>query len=308
MGKALASYLANPCVNFVNHFIVFMPVKKMIDVLKRALGDGPAIYRRLVTMYPLNLYSGYGPCLFSVAIFLFVTRSPNIHTSDFPKCKNGDSACLVKTANEVVHKYHTGNRDVNLIPFDPLRVKVFELEKNPSSPVNVGFKFNDIEVYGLKNMHVTAFDGLRADMKGRNNFEATVPEVIIKGHYQLEGRVLLLPVVGNGQSEIKIKNVKIKYAFDFKPVVKNGKTYGTLEHVKMELYPGETHFHFDNLFNGDKALGDNMNGFINTNSKEITNELIPSFTKSLSLLVKQMINAFYEKHPYCDHFLEPCDI
>ncbi|XP_005188218.3 protein takeout [Musca domestica] len=242
-------------------------------------------------------------CLTIISSILFVTLVRADYPSDFPKCKNGDGSCLVKAANEVTQKYYGGNRDVNLLPFDPLRIKVFELEKSPTSPVNVGFKFTDVELQGLKNMHVTKFDGLNADMKGRNVFEATVPEVVLKGHYEMEGRVLLLPIVGNGQCEIKMKNIQLKYAFDLKPLEKDGKTYAVLEHVKMDLIPGETYFHFENLFNGDKALGDNMNEFINTNSKDITKEILPSFSKSLSLLIKQMINAFYEKHPFADHFL-----
>lgn len=46
-------------------------------------------------------------------------------------------------------------------------------------------------------------------MKGRNIFEATVPEVVLKGHYEMEGRVLLLPIVGNGQCEIKMSKWEI---------------------------------------------------------------------------------------------------
>ncbi|XP_073819358.1 protein takeout-like [Musca autumnalis] len=238
---------------------------------------------------------------FICGIFIFAAVKAE-YPADFPKCKNGDSTCLKNAANEVVKKFYTGKREVNLVSFDPLRIKIFELERNPSSPVNVGFKFTNVELLGLKNMQVTLFDGLNADMKGRNHFEATVPEVTLKGDYDLEGNVLVLPIVGKGKSEIKMQNIQIKYSFEFAPYEKNGQTYVKIERVKLELIPGKAHFYFGNLFNGDEALGASTNMFINENSADITKEILPSITKSLSLLIQQLINGFYQHRPYAELF------
>lgn len=87
-----------------------------------------------------------------------------------------------------------------------------------------------------------------------------------------------------------------------KSVEKNGQIYAELEHVKLELDPENVNFHFENLFNGDKALGDNMNEFMNNNWQEIFAELSPSVSKALGLVVKAMMNKFFEKLPYAEYF------
>lgn len=88
-----------------------------------------------------------------------------------------------------------------------------------------------------------------------------------------------------------------------KPIEKNGQMYAELQHVKLEIKPELVHFQFNNLFNGDKALGDNMNNFINENWHEIYQELEPSFTKAISLIAKQMINNVFAKYPYETFFV-----
>lgn len=83
----------------------------------------------------------------------------------------------------------------------------------------------------------------------------------------------------------------------------NAEAYATLEHVKLVLEPKDIHFQFDNLFNGNKFLGDNMNRFINDNWHVFYAEIKQDFTKSLSLAVKSLVNGFFEKYPYSAYFL-----
>ena len=40
------------------------------------------------------------------------------------------------------------------------------------------------------------------EFNGRSELEALIPEMILKGKYQADGRVLILPIVGNGDCEI----------------------------------------------------------------------------------------------------------
>ncbi|XP_065371577.1 protein takeout-like [Calliphora vicina] len=212
------------------------------------------------------------------------------------RCHRGDNACFTQSAQEVLHKYPGGLRDLDLLPFDPLRVNSLTLERNPSSPVNIELKFKELDLFGLKTAQVKAVKGFT--FEGRSELEAVVPEFVLKGKYNADGRVLILPIVGSGNSIISCKNLQLKYSFDLKPVEKNGKVFAALEHVKLEFKPELVQFHFENLFNGDKALGDNMNKFLNENWRDIYNELEPGFAKSLSLVAKQMINNILAKHPY----------
>nr|XP_013107684.1 unnamed protein product [Stomoxys calcitrans] len=222
---------------------------------------------------------------------------------NFPKCKNADNECMKNAANEVLQTYYLGQSDINLIPFDPFHVKILHFKPNPSSPVNIDLKLTDATLEGFKSMKINKFQGVKADLSGRDTFSGIVPDVIIRGHYNVNGTVLILPITGDGQAVVTCKNVKFNFSYDFKPYEKNGKTYASLAHVKLDLEPEHVRFDLTNLFNGDKTLGDVTSQFINANWKELFNEMKPALAKAISLIVKSFINKFYETQPYADFFL-----
>jgi len=57
---------------------------------------------------------------------------------------------------------------------------------------------------------------------------------------------------------------------------KNGANYLKINNVKVKYELSDVHIHLDNLFNGDKALGDRMNEFLNENWKALAEEVRPA--------------------------------
>ncbi|XP_073820497.1 protein takeout-like [Musca autumnalis] len=221
---------------------------------------------------------------------------------EIPKCKYEDEACFITAAHHVLENHPGGLPEVNLLAIDPFPLKTFNLQRNPSSPVNVELKLTDATMDGLKGLKFSTFKAFAADLSGRNSITATLPSLIIKGKYTLDGNVLVLPIKGNGNAEIKFINLKVSYSFDLKKVVKDGQTFVAVEHVKMQLEPENVQFQFDGLFDGDASLQKTTNDFINSNWKEIYQELQTGITKPISLVIKAYINKFLEHKPYADHF------
>jgi hypothetical protein len=58
----------------------------------------------------------------------------------------------------------------------------------------------------------------------------------------------------------------------------------------------------DNLFNGNKALGDNMNLFLNENWQIILQELKPPVREALAQIFASLVNRVFDKLPYVDMF------
>ncbi|XP_013110452.1 protein takeout [Stomoxys calcitrans] len=222
------------------------------------------------------------------------------YPSNLPKCSQNDEPCHTKAGQTFVDNYSGGLKDIHLLPFDPFHIKSMGLKRDPTSPVNIELEFTDMDMFGMKTMKVLSAKIL--DFGSRSELEGLIPSLTLKGHYSIDGRVLVLPIVGEGDSEIKCKNTYFKYSYDMKPVEKNGKKYASLEHVKLEIKPELVQFHFENLFRGDKNLGDNMNKFLNENWNDIFQEIKPRFAKALSLEVKALLNTFYSKYPYEEYF------
>lgn len=54
----------------------------------------------------------------------------------------------------------------------------------------------------------------------------------------------------------------------------------------------------DNLFNGNKVLGDTMNSFMNENWKEIFDELKPGILEALGSVIVNIANNVFDRVPY----------
>lgn len=101
-------------------------------------------------------------------------------------------------------------------------------------------------------------------------------------------------------------NVDIKVKFQ--PIVteKNGRSYLQIPPNKFKLAfdTSRMYLHLENLFNGNKALGDNMNLFLNENWQIILTELKPSVRETLAQILSSIMNRVFEKLPYEDVFTD----
>lgn len=100
-------------------------------------------------------------------------------------------------------------------------------------------------------------------------------------------------------------NVDIKLKFAPNIVQINGKQHINIPANKFKLVFDTTRMYLrlDNLFNGDKALGDNMNLFLNENWKDILQELKPAVRETLTQILSGIINNVFEKIPYSELFI-----
>lgn len=87
-----------------------------------------------------------------------------------------------------------------------------------------------------------------------------------------------------------------------KLVDRNGKQYYQLDKLKATFDTTRFHMHFSNLFNGDKALGDNMNVFLNENWQDILKELKPAIIDAFVKIFQSVISGVFNKVPYNELF------
>lgn len=113
----------------------------------------------------------------------------------------------------------------------------------------------------------------------------------------------MLPIQGDGKSSLSFDNVDIVIKYKPRIIMKHGKDYIQTEKFKLDFETTKLALHFSNLFNGDKALGDNMNLFLNENWKDILGELKPSISSALEQIFEIIINRIFAKVPYDELFL-----
>ena len=98
-------------------------------------------------------------------------------------------------------------------------------------------------------------------------------------------------------------NVDAKIKGKASIVEKNGKKYLNVDKVHLDLQPKKATFAFENLFKGDKTLGDNMNKFLNENWSEVYNELKPVIMEAMGKILLHICNGVFSKIEYTEMFL-----
>lgn len=109
--------------------------------------------------------------------------------------------------------------------------------------------------------------------------------------------------VGDGNADLEFENADLVVKYKPKVIEKNGKQYIQTERFQLDFDTTRLHMNFENLFNGDKALGDNMNVFLNENWRDILTELKPAITFAVEEILKGLINRIFMKVPYNEIFL-----
>lgn len=73
---------------------------------------------------------------------------------------------------------------------------------------------------------------------------------------------------------------------------------------EVDAKPTGVLFNFENLFNGDKALGDTMNAFLNENWKLLYDELRHDIQWGLAENFQEFVAKIFAKYPYAKFFQE----
>ncbi|XP_063696583.1 protein takeout-like [Culicoides brevitarsis] len=235
-----------------------------------------------------------------VCVILGVTAK---FPSELPRCRAGDTQCLPGVITRVLQLVKDGNPDMNLGPIEPLHINKLDIEQGGKSPIQVTLNFRDMDLHGISNGVVTRVNGFEADPRtSKFEIEAKVPRLTLAGKYKINGKVLVLPIQGRGLSNLTIDNVNLRVKFKPKVIEKNGKTYIQTDKFKLTFDTSRLYLQLDNLFNGDKALGDNMNVFLNENWKDILDELKPAVIEAFSQIFASVINTIFSKLSYDDVF------
>ena len=132
-----------------------------------------------------------------------------------------------------------------------------------------------------------------------------LPHLYIEGTYEIDGRVLLLPIRGNGPmtgnftdatGSVKIQGSTVKDAA--------GVSHLHLNELRMRISIRKGGLKLDNLFGGDPTLGNVVNNAINSNFDAFIKELQPLIEKALSSAFTEIGNSIVSPFTYDQLFPE----
>ncbi|XP_014271682.1 protein takeout isoform X2 [Halyomorpha halys] len=212
------------------------------------------------------------------------------HTSD-PKLNE----CIKNTLTKLRGKLIKGIPSLNLLPIEPMKIEKIEMRQGNGDSFQIYQKITDLDVYGLSNYSIDnfSFDYEKKQM----NHTLSFPLIKLLGDYEIEGKILILPIKGNGKVSYLCTNVTIDSRVSFETFEKNKEKYIRIKDYKLQIQPQHAEIYFTNLFNGDKRLGDAMNRFLNNNWKEAFESYRELPEQAFADFMKIHMNSVYTRFP-----------
>ncbi|KAK9879084.1 hypothetical protein WA026_003897 [Henosepilachna vigintioctopunctata] len=237
---------------------------------------------------------------YSVLCFL-LTVVNGLHLPSYVKpcaLKSPDfKKCAVKHGNDAIPFLVKGDRAYGIPAFNPLRIP-----------------FVSIQAAGLHmNLTNSAFSGAETlevvdvDINNETKYmelKVKSPLITLDFDYTVEGKIASLPITGQGHGKIDIIDAEYGYLLYFELIEKDGKTYLKPGKDKITITPKSIKTDLQNLFNGNKQLGDALNQVLNDNWKELLNEFSSTISEIYGSIARSVFEKLLEKIPMDETFTD----
>ncbi|KAJ9577457.1 hypothetical protein L9F63_005958 [Diploptera punctata] len=220
-------------------------------------------------------------------------------------CSKSDpnlNACARKHGRDAIPRLVKGDNKYRIPVLEPLTIPRIKVEGG-ARHVGSSLTFTDMKFNGLSQADL---QDVRIDMeKMRIDWVMQVPRIVILCQYAVKGRVLILPIIGSGPANITLTNVSLVYSYDYKLENRtDGETYFELTDSRLKFDTQRAYIRLDNLFNGDRFLGNSMNRFLDDHWQDIVKEVGPYIADGIGQAIKQIISNIAKLVPYKYIFTE----
>ncbi|XP_015366046.1 PREDICTED: protein takeout-like [Diuraphis noxia] len=219
----------------------------------------------------------------------------------FIACKKDDpgvNTCIQQALQTAVPHLVKGIPSLGLIPIDPLIISQMDINQGVSNgPLDIKLSFKDLYIHNIGSIKITS---MKSNINNHTfNLKADFDEpLVLEGMYNIQGKIIILPIRGEGKSNLTLAALKVSIDINGKPVTRRGEEYMELESLDLKFSTSRLYIQLDNLFNGDQLLGNNMNMFMNQNWREILKDLQPAFESALGMAFQSVAHQFFYKVPY----------
>lgn len=172
-----------------------------------------------------------------------------------------------------------------------------------TSAFNLKSSFHMAEIHGLSRSKLvrTATKFKKFAMKS----DAYTERLDFVGQYTMNGQILVLPIRGSGFANVSMNQLTTRHELHGEYYQgDDNNTYVNITSYKIKFKPKWVKFRFDNLFNGDRILGDTMNRFMNDNWDPVFYGIIPGYEDNFGEKFKSVANILFSQVPFDLIFLE----
>ncbi|EDW84222.1 uncharacterized protein Dwil_GK14019 [Drosophila willistoni] len=188
-----------------------------------------------------------------------------------------------------------GIPELYIPPMEPLVVPEVKMDQD-SGAIYLHSVYKNVKITGISKH---TLNDLRIEpSKHKFVVSMTFPQLHMESDYSIKGKIMMMPLLGDGRCKVDLTNITMNTELVGQEYTKHGSTFLRIIDVKVKYELSNVHMHLDNLFNGDKALGERMNDFLNENWKSLAEEVRPLLTKALVDILRASIDKLFEVFSY----------
>lgn len=204
--------------------------------------------------------------------------------------------CIIKSINDLKPYLKVGVPEYNIPSLEPLL-----LNKLSVSPTNsLKLLGTDIQVYGASNFEVTK---VKVDIDTPLiNVQVALPNIFVEGNYEIDGKILLLPIRGSGLLKGNFSDCLGTCKIKGERYFENGVEKVRIVDFRMKILVNRGSVKLDNLFNGEQVLADVVHSAINNNFQLFMKEISPLLETALADAFRNIADKIVQQFSYAQLF------
>ncbi|XP_014289109.1 protein takeout isoform X1 [Halyomorpha halys] len=214
-------------------------------------------------------------------------------------CKRNDpkiDQCITNSINALRQKLIEGIPELEVPTLDPLLFDEFIISDGGHLKA-IG---TNVVVRGASNYKITS---LKADVnKLIFNIVVEFPFLVIVADYNVNMKILAINLEGKGPLQSNNTDVSVHMVVKASKIQKAGGTYVLFDNMDLKIKWKDYNIRLENLFGGDKLLGEAVNVALNEN-KQVMIELIrPMLEKKIAEKLLGIANKITQHFTYGELF------
>ncbi|XP_062122916.1 protein takeout [Drosophila sulfurigaster albostrigata] len=205
------------------------------------------------------------------------------------------NTCARESFESLKPRLMNGIPELFIPPMEPLTVPEIKMDQD-SGAIYLHSTYKNVKITGMSTHKLNELTIDPSQMKFV--VAMTFPKLHLESEYNIKGKIMMMPMLGDGHCFVDLTNIAMHTEMFGEEYTKNGATYLRIKDIKVKYDLQNVHMQLDNLFNGDKALGQRMNDFLNENWKSLAEEVRPLMTKVLVDILRASIDKLFNEFTY----------
>lgn len=214
-------------------------------------------------------------------------------------CKRSDpkyDECLTKAIIAAKPHLNKGIPKLHVPAYEPLEISALDVDRNLDNIV-VKAHLTNVKIFGASGFKI---DSLKSDV---NKHEVTVaisiPKLQVQMDYKVEGRILVVPIVGFGHFKGNFTDCKANIKGSAKIFNnKKGVKYLKLDKFRSKLSVGDTTFDIQNKDTRSAGIANAATAFIAGNRRQVIQIVLPIVEETMDDVVRQIGDDILSTMPY----------